>query len=128
MHRPSASLIPGAGLSLRCWSGPARSLLIVAAVPLALRFVWAVPVDSPPPEPWPALAVDANTAPVPVLEALPGLGPALSGRIDQARTARPFRSLDDLDRRVKGIGPAKASGLRPFLRFPNPAERSPNRP
>ena len=116
MHRFPGMPNPAAGTLLRCWSGPARGLLIVAAVPLALRFAWADPGDSPQPEGWPPLVVDANTAPVPVLEALPGIGPALAGRIDQAR---PFRSLDDLDRRVKGIGPAKASGLRPFLRFPD---------
>ena len=56
---------------------------------------------------------------MPVLEALPGLGPALAGRIDEARANRPFRSLDDFDRRVKGIGPSKAAALRPFLRFPD---------
>ncbi len=128
MHRPSASLFPIAGQSLRCWSGPARGLLIVVALPIALRFAWAGPLDSPQPEAWPPLVVDANSAPVPVLEALPGIGPALAGRIDQARTARPFGSLADLDRRVKGIGPAKASVLRPFLRFPDPAERPSTRP
>jgi competence protein ComEA len=61
--------------------------------------------------------VDANTVPSEVLGALPGLGPALSGRIIEAREVTPFRTLDDLDRRVKGIGPAKVSAIRPFLRF-----------
>jgi len=120
MSYPATSPISLASRSLRCWSGPARGFLIVAGLPIALGFAWISRDDKRPPDPWPALVVDANTAPVPVLEALPGLGPALSGRVDDARTAQPFRSLADLDRRVKGIGPAKASGLRPFLRFPEP--------
>lgn len=92
-------------------------LLIAAALPLAWRFAAHGPAD-PPPLPWPDLVVDPNTVPGPVLEALPGLGPALAGRIVAARAERPFGSLADLDRRVKGIGPAKAAALRPFLRFP----------
>ena len=117
MSQPSSPI----GSFLRCWTAPARGLLLVLAIPLGLRFL-AQPgsVAHDPVASWPDLAVDANTAPVAVLEALPGLGPALVGRIDSARRAEPFRSLDDLDRRVKGIGPAKASALRPFLRFPAP--------
>ena len=65
----------------------------------------------------PSLLVDANSAPLPVLEALRGLGPVLSGRIVEAREIQPFRSMDDFDRRVYGIGPAKVAALRPFLRF-----------
>ena len=104
----------------QCWSGPARGLLIAVAVPLGVRFAGSAGTNPNLPAPWPALNVDANTVPVPVLEALPGLGPALAGRIDQARADRPFASLADLDRRVKGIGPVKAAGLAPFLRFPDP--------
>lgn len=68
----------------------------------------------------PRLSVDANSAPVPVLGALPGLGPVLSGRIVEARAIRPFGSMDDFDRRVYGIGPAKVAALRPFVRFDQP--------
>ena len=99
------------------WAAPARAILIVLAIPLAARFAAAPTAGGEPPAHWPALTVDANAAPVAVLEALPGLGPALAGRIV---AARPFRSLDDLDRRVKGIGPARVAGLRPFLQFPDP--------
>ena len=110
---PTASL-------LRCWTPAARVLLLVLAFPLAARFVLSSRggVAAPAPR-WPDLKVDANTAPAPVLEALPGLGPALVERIDEARSSRPLRSLADLDRRVKGIGPSKAAALRPFLRSPD---------
>ena len=109
--RPIGRLVPS-------WTGPARGFLIVAAMPIAATLIAFAPGDTAPqPSPWPALVVDADTAPLPVLEALPGLGQALAGRIV---AARPFRSLADLDRRVKGIGPAKAAALRPFLRFPEP--------
>ena len=103
---------------IRCWTGPARVLLIAVALPIALRFAASGWPDAQAAATWPALVVDPNTAPVAVLEALPGLGPALAGRIAGVREKSPLQSLADLDRRVKGIGPAKVAGLRPFLRFP----------
>ena len=110
--------IPMNRSSIRYWSGPARALLIITAIPLGLRFSRSEGSAALTPLPWPVLVVDANTVPVPVLEALPGLGPTLAGRIAEARASRPFSSLADLDHRVKGIGPVKAAGLTPFLRFP----------
>jgi competence protein ComEA len=63
------------------------------------------------------LVVDPNTAPPAVLASLPKLGPALVERIVAARAEAPFQSLEDLDDRVKGIGPATIAALRPHLRF-----------
>jgi competence protein ComEA len=52
------------------------------------------------------------------LEQLPRVGPALAARIVSEReVSGPFGSLDALDRRVKGIGPAMADALRPFVTF-----------
>ena len=102
---------------LRCWPGPARGLLIASAVPLAGWLAWSSPGEAARPAFWPSLVVDPNSAPAPVLEALPGLGPALAGRIVAARAVLPFRSIADLDRRVKGIGPAKAAALLPYFKF-----------
>jgi len=65
----------------------------------------------------PPLVVDPNSAPPPVLSALPRLGPSLVGRIEAARSNAPFRSLDDFDHRVRGIGPATIDALRSHLRF-----------
>lgn len=105
------------------WNGPARGLLILVAGSMAGSLAWSSR-PGPGVEPFRPLVVDANTAPAAVLGALPGLGPVLAGRIVEARGVAPFRSLDDFDRRVKGIGPAKVSALRPFLRF-DPRPTSP---
>jgi competence protein ComEA len=75
----------------------------------------------------PRLVVDLNSAPPEVLQALPHLGPATVARIVEARRAAPFRSLDDLGRRVRGIGPATVGSLRPFLSV-EPADAEPPRP
>jgi competence protein ComEA len=65
----------------------------------------------------PRLVVDPNTASPSILTALPHLGPAMIKRIVAAREQAPLRSLDDLDTRVRGIGPATLMALTPFLRF-----------
>jgi competence protein ComEA len=108
------------------WGSTERALLIALAVLFGCGLAWASsgcqrvgPIEPP------ALLVDANTAPIEVFGALPGLGPALSGRIVEARERSPFQSLDDLDRRVKGIGPAKAASIRPFLQFNPPTVPQP---
>ncbi len=62
--------------------------------------------------------VDPNTADADALMALPGIGPAMAGRILEDRAANgPYRTAGDL-LRVKGIGPATLARLRPFLSLP----------
>ncbi len=57
--------------------------------------------------------LDLNTASQAELEALPGIGPALAKAILAERAAGgPFRSLEDLGRRVRGIGPRMLEALR----------------
>lgn len=58
--------------------------------------------------------IDVNRATIVELQRLPGIGPALSGRIVQVRDREPFRSVDEL-RRVPGIGPKTLERLRPFV-------------
>jgi competence protein ComEA len=66
------------------------------------------------PRPLPDMRVDVNGAAAPQLGLLPGIGPALAGRIVTERGARgAFESLDDLGR-VEGIGPATIERLREY--------------
>ena len=58
--------------------------------------------------------VDLNRATPAALEALPGIGPALARRIVDARSHKPFSSVDELER-VPGIGPATVARLRPLV-------------
>ena len=99
------------------WDAPARGLLVLSALSMASALAWASRDQPEEGRELPSLSVDANTVPAEVLGALPGLGPVLAGRIVEARESVPFRSMEDLDRRVKGIGPAKVAAIRPYLRF-----------
>ncbi len=60
--------------------------------------------------------VDVNTATAERLETLPGVGPALSKAIIEAR---PYAKFDDLGR-VKGLGTAKLETLRGRVSFAKP--------
>jgi len=61
-------------------------------------------------------AVNVNAADEAELMLLPGVGPALAGRIVASRqTSGPFADADDL-RRVRGIGPKTVERIRPYLR------------
>src|SRR5262249_29473839 len=55
--------------------------------------------------------VNINTATVQELEALPGIGPVLAGRII---VGRPYRSVKELDR-VPGIGPQRLEKIRSLV-------------
>lgn len=49
-------------------------------------------------------AIDANRATAEQLQTLRGIGPAMAARIIAEREHQPFASLDDLARRVRGVG------------------------
>ncbi len=106
------------------WNRPARVFLLLLVATGSGFLAILTTSTPPPPDPAPRLVEDANAAPVAVLEALPGIGPVLAGRIDAARSQRPFQSLADLDRRVKGVGKVRADALKPFLSFPSGPEPS----
>lgn len=68
--------------------------------------------------------LNVNTALPKALDALPGIGPALSERIVTYRsTQRPFQRVDELER-VSGIGPKTLSTLRPMVRVTAPDSAS----
>jgi competence protein ComEA len=54
-------------------------------------------------------AVDANRATPAEMEAVKGLGPALSARIVKAREAGAFKDWNDMVERVQGMGPGNAA-------------------
>ena len=59
----------------------------------------------------PGEKIDIASAPSEELRRLSGVGPSLAGAIIRERAARPFRSVEDLDR-VPGVGPATFDRLR----------------
>lgn len=70
--------------------------------------------DGSPPRVVAPRLVDVNRASAEELALLPGIGPAIAGRIVSDRSERgPFASVDEL-RRVKGIGAATLERVRPF--------------
>lgn len=64
----------------------------------------------------PMQGVDPNTAPLALLETLPGVGPVLAARLEREREVRPFRSAEDL-RRVRGISNGMLERISPHLTF-----------
>lgn len=75
--------------------------------------------------PSPLLIVDPNVAPIEVFSALPRLGPSHAAAIDLARRERPFRSPEDFDLRVRGVGPATMRAIQDHFVFPpSPPEPS----
>lgn len=71
----------------------------------------------------PVTPLNLNTASVKELVPLPGIGPTLAARIVGERLARgAYSSLDDLDRRVEGVGPAIVAKIRYRVRFGSPLE------
>ncbi|MFO0951298.1 MAG: helix-hairpin-helix domain-containing protein [Isosphaeraceae bacterium] len=99
------------------WSVRTQRLLVVLVLLGALGIVAGSASGRGRPAAVPRLVVNPNDVPRPVLEALPRLGPVLSGRIVAGRKVRRFDSLADLDARVRGIGPVTARAIRPYLRF-----------
>lgn len=79
-----------------------RALALVLAVTFAAVIVYPLMAQQ---------QIDVNTATASELQRLHRIGPALSQRIIEERTANgPFASISDLQRRVRGIGPKTVEG------------------
>lgn len=72
--------------------------MFVGRLPL-LMVIWATPGLAEV-----RLSIEINTASDEQLQSLRGIGPAMAGRILAERARAPFKSLADLDERVKGVG------------------------
>lgn len=85
-------------------------LAVLACLLLALPALAAAEQDSAK-----APHVDINTAGIEELQSLPGIGPALAGRIvEHRRENGPFRRVEDL-LEVKGIGEKSLARMRDRL-------------
>lgn len=88
----------------------------LVAQPVADSGAASLSPKSEDPTPSPDEPINLNTASLKTLQALPGIGPALSKRIDTYRsTQRPFQQVEEL-KRVNGIGPKTFDSLRPLVR------------
>ena len=67
-------------------------------------------------KPLPSEVIDINRASAEDLQKLPGIGPELARRIIEYRQrSGPFKRVEDL-MVVRGIGPKKWKGIRPYVR------------
>jgi competence protein ComEA len=87
---------------------------LAACAAAAERRHAALAAGGPDPDPSDAIhLVDLGTAGTVELRLLPGVGPRLAERIAEERRANgPFEGLEDLDRRVPGVGPARTRWWR----------------
>lgn len=119
-----AAVVAGLTHSIVRDSTPWRTAAAGAAQPVVAEV--EPPTDSQPddaeptPRPVPAaeaiaVRVNINTALIPELDLLPGIGPSLAARIIAERErGGPFGRIEDLGR-VRGIGPKIIENLRPHV-------------
>lgn len=70
-----------------------------------------------------AAVVDVNTADVKELTKIPGVGKVMAERIVTERTSGGyFKDLQDLQKRVKGIGKKSAEKMKDKVSFSEPAK------
>ena len=100
---------------------PLATLVALLAIPLTGLFQ---PIAVPRIQNRQSPRFNLNRDPPGALVALPGLGPVIVGDLIRAREESPFLDLRDVDRRVRGIGPARAREIAPFVEFAPPVAHS----
>jgi len=113
----------GAVWTVVSWTWPARARVLLALVVLSSGVALRVASESLGMSSHrtcrvvPVLVIDPNTAPASVLEALPHVGPSLVKQLIEQRERHPFESIEDMRRRVRGLGPVMMARLAPHLRI-----------
>jgi hypothetical protein len=108
------------GCSRRWWrlSKSSITILSIAGIAFSLSAVIPLAVDRISPTTRvgvPSFQIDLDSADEDTLALLPGIGPALAGRIVEDRNRLgAFGGIAGLQR-VRGIGPAISAGIEPFV-------------
>ena len=108
------------GYSRRWWRLSKSSITILSITGIALSFSAMIPlivdrVTHTTRVEVPSFQIDLDSADEETLVLLPGIGPALAGRIVEDRNRLgAFGGIAGLQR-VRGIGPAISAGIEPFV-------------
>ncbi len=108
------------GYSRRWWRLSKSSITILSITGIALSLSAMIPlvvdrVTHTTRVATPSFQIDLDLADADTLALLPGIGPALAGRIVEDRNRRgAFGGIAGLQR-VRGIGPAISAGIEPFV-------------
>ncbi len=108
------------GCSRRWWrlSKSSITILSIAGIAFSLSAIIPLAVDRISPTTRvgvPSFQIDLDSADEDTLALLPGIGPALAGRIVEDRNRLgAFGGIAGLQR-VRGIGPAISAGIEPFV-------------
>lgn len=103
--------IAGGGVSGADWQSVNLAKELEDGDQVMLKFMESDPVTDV------VYPVGINTAPVSVLEQLPGIGPGLATEIVRWRSeVAPFETETDLER-VPGIGPETVRQILPYIKF-----------
>lgn len=71
---------------------------------------------------WADGMLNINNATAEQLTALPGIGPAIAGKIVEYRAEHPFKTVEEI-KEIKGIGPAKFEAIKNSITVGNAAEK-----
>lgn len=108
------------GCSRRWWHLSKSSITLLALGGIAISVIAIIPLVADRISPTirvevPSFQIDLDSADEETLALLPGIGPALAGRIVEDRNRLgAFGGIAGLNR-VRGIGPSISAGIKPFV-------------